>query len=142
MTFQYFSPYRSFGGNIDVKVDLSNYATKADLKDAAVIDTSHFTLKPNLASVKTEVDKIDVDNLKTVPVDLGKLSNVVKNVKKTAYDKLVTKVNNIYTTGFVAKTKYDTEESDLETKISDAEKEILDISRLVIKQIIILKSLK
>ena len=63
----------------------------------------NFALKSNLANLKTEVDKIDVDKLKTVPVDLSKLSNVVKNevIKKNLYDKLVAKVNNIDTTGFV-----------------------------------------
>ena len=74
---------------VNVKVDLSNYATKADLKEATGIDTSNFALNSNIASLKTEVDKIDVDQLKTVPVDLSKLSNVANNdvVKKTVYDK-------------------------------------------------------
>ena len=76
---QYFpKPFRSFGGNINVKVDLSNYATKTDLKNVTHIDTSSFALKTNLASLKTEVDKLDIDKLMPVPVDLSKLSNVVK----------------------------------------------------------------
>ena len=76
---QYFPrPFRSFGGNIKVKVDLSNYATKTDLKNVTHIDTSSFALKTNLASLKTEVDKLDIDKLMPVPVDLSKLSNVVK----------------------------------------------------------------
>ena len=109
---QYFpKPFRSFGGNINVKVDLSNYATKADLKNVTHVDTSSFALKTNLANLKTEVDKLDIDKLATVPVDLSKLSNVVKNdvVKKTVYDKLVAKVNNIDTSGFVLKNKYQTD---------------------------------
>ena len=75
---------RSFGENISVSVDLSNYATKTDIKNITHIDTSGFALKTNLANLKTEVDKIDTDKLRTVPVDLSKLSNVVKNevVKK------------------------------------------------------------
>ena len=103
---QYFpKPYEPFGG--DIKVDLSNYATKTDLKIAAGIDTSKLALKSNLASLKAEVDKIVVDKLKTVPFDLSKLNNVVNNdvVKKTAYDKLVAKVNNIDISGFPLKTK-------------------------------------
>ena len=90
-------------------------------------DVSNFALKSNLASVKTEVEKIDLDKLKTVPVDLSKLSNVVKYevVRKTVYDKLVTKVNSIDTTGFILKTKYDADKSDLEKKINDAEKRFL-----------------
>ena len=77
---QYFpKPFRSFGGNINVKVDLSNYATKTDLKNVTHVDTSSFALKTNLASLKTEVDKLDIDKLVPVPVDLSKLSNIVKS---------------------------------------------------------------
>ena len=82
---QYFpKPFKSFGGNINVKVDLSNYATKTDLKNVTHVDTSSFALKTNLASLKTEVDKLDIGKLTIVPFDLIKLSNVVKNgvVKK------------------------------------------------------------
>ena len=103
---QYFpKAYEPFGGGIKVKVDLSNYATKTDLKNVSHVDVSSFALKSNLASLKTEVDKIDVDKLKTVPVDLAKLSNMVKNdfVKKTEYNKLVTKVDNIDTASFIKK---------------------------------------
>ena len=96
-------PYKPFGRDIHVKVDLSNYARKTDLKNASHVDVSSLALKSNLASLKTKVDKIDADKLKTVPVDLAKSSNVVKNVvvKKTEYNKLVTKVDNIDTTNFV-----------------------------------------
>ena len=89
---QYFpKPYKPFGGDINVKAGLSNYATKTDLKNISHVDVSSFTLKSNLASLKTEIDKIDADKLKTVTVDLAKLSNVVKIdvVKKTEYNKLV-----------------------------------------------------
>ena len=77
-------PFKSFGGNINVKVDLSNYATKTDLTNVTHVDTSSFALKTNLASLKTEVDKLDIDKLAPVLVDLSKLSDVVKNdaVKK------------------------------------------------------------
>ena len=91
---QYFpKPFRSFGGNINVKVDLSNYATKTDLKNVTHVDTSSFALKKNLANVKTEVDKLDNDKLAPVPVDLSKLSDVVKNdiVEETVYDELAAK---------------------------------------------------
>ena len=72
-------PYETFGGDINVKVDLSNYATKADIKNISHVDTSSFALKTNLASLKTEVDKLDIDKLVPVPTYLSKLSNVVKN---------------------------------------------------------------
>ena len=132
---QYFPPYRSSGRNIKVELDLFSYLTKTDLKNVIHIDVSSSALKTNLANLNTEVDKIDVDKLKTVPDDLAKLSNVVDNdvVKKTVYNKLVTKVNNIDTTGFVSKTKYDTDKSDLEKKISDAEKRIPNTSAFVKK---------
>ena len=77
---QYFpKPFRSFEGNINVKVDLSNYATKTDLKNVTNFNTSSFALKTNLASLKTEVDKLNTDKLVAVPVDLSKLSYAVKN---------------------------------------------------------------
>ena len=72
--------FRNFGGNINIKVDLSNYATKTDLKNVTYVDTSIFALKTNLASLETDVDdKLDIDKLAPVPVDLSKLSDVVKN---------------------------------------------------------------
>ena len=127
---QYFpKPYKSFGGNINVKVDLSNYATKTNLKNATGIDTSKLAAKSDLVSLKAEVDKSDIDKLVPVPIDLSKLSNVVKNdvVKKAVYDKLVAKVNNIDTSVFVLKTKYDADKSDLEKKISDADLILVDL---------------
>ena len=107
---QYFPKlYEPFGGDINVKVDLSNYETKTDLKNVLRVDVSSFALKSNLASLKTEVDKLDIDKLVSVPVDLSKLSDVVKNdvLKKTEYNKLVTKVDNIDTTNFAKKNKYE-----------------------------------
>ena len=85
---------------------MSNYATKTDLKNVTHIDS--FALKTNLASLRTEVDRLDIAKLVPVPVDLSKLRDVVKNdvAKKTVYDKLVAKVNNIDTSDFVLKTKY------------------------------------
>ena len=113
---QYFpKPYEPFGGDINVKVNLSNYATKADLKNATRIDTSKLALKSDLANLKPEVDNLDIDKLVPVSVHLSKLSDVKTDaVKKNLYDKLVAKVNNIDTSGFVLKTKYDTDKSDLE----------------------------
>ena len=106
MSHYFPKPFRSFGGNVNVKVDLSNCATKTDLKNVTHVDISSFALKTNLAGVKTEVDKLDTDKLAPVPVDLSKLSDVVKNdvVQKTVFDKLVVKVNNIDTNDFVWKT--------------------------------------
>ena len=95
---QYFpKPYKSFEGNVKVELDLSSYAIKSELKNVAGVDTSKLKAKSDLASRKAELDKTDVDKLKTVPIDLSKLSNVVRNevVKKTVYNKLVAKVNNI-----------------------------------------------
>ena len=114
---QYFlKPFRSFEGNTNVKVDLSNYATKTDLENVTHVDTSSFALKTNLGNLKTEVNKLDIDKLVPVPVDLNKLSDAVKNdvVKKAVYDKLVAKVNNIDTSEFVLKTKYQIDKTELE----------------------------
>ena len=82
---QYFpKSFRSFGRNINVRVDLSNYATKTDVKDISHADTSSFALKTNLADLKTEADNLDIDKLVSIPGDLSELGNVVKNgvVKK------------------------------------------------------------
>ena len=76
---QYFPPYASSRGDIIVELDLSNYATKTDIKNVTHLDVRSFASKTNLASLKTEVDKIDADKLKTLPDDLAMLSNVVKN---------------------------------------------------------------
>ena len=133
---QYFpKSFRCFGRNISVKVDLSNYATKTDLKNVTHVDISNFSLKTNLANLKTEVHELEIEKLVPIPADLRKLSNVLKNdvVKKTVYDRLVAKVNNIDTS--VLKTKYQTEKTELEKKIPDTRD-------LVKKQIIILKLLK
>ena len=91
--------YESFDGDINVKIDLCNYATKDDIKNISHADTSSFALKANLDSLKTEVDKLDIVKLVPLPTDLSKLSNGVKNdiVKITVYDKLVAKEDNIDT---------------------------------------------
>ena len=135
---QYFPKlFRSFAGNINVRVDLSNYVTKTDLKNVTHIDSS------SLASLKTEVDKLDIDKLAPVPVDLSKLSDVVKN--NAVYDKLVAKVNNIDTSDFVLKTKYQTDKAELvkkspdvadlvkKTKFTELENKIPDVSSLATK---------
>ena len=112
-------PYEPFGGDINVKVNLSNYATKTDIKNISHVDTSSFALKSNLASLKIEVDKLVIAKLLPVPADLRKLSDVVKNdvIKKTVQDKLIAKVNSIDTSRFVLKTKYDTDKIELENEI-------------------------
>ena len=109
-----------FGDSIKVKIDLSNYATKTDIKNISHVDTSSFALKTNLANLKTEVDKLDIDKLAPVLVNLSKLSDVVKNdvFKKTVYDKLAAKVNSIDTSDFFKKTKYQTDKTELEEKNS------------------------
>ena len=141
-------PFTShFGDSIKVNIDLSNYATKTDLKNMTHVDTPSFELKTNLANLKSEVDKLDIDKLAPVPVDLSKLSDVLKNdvVKNTVYDKLVAKVDNIDTSHFVLKTKYNTGKTELEKKIpnvtdfvkkvklTELENKILDISNLATK---------
>ena len=100
---------------------MSNYATKADIKNITHVDTSRFALKTNWANLKTDADKLDIDKLAPVLVDLSKLSDVVKTdvVKKSVYDKLVAKVNNIDTSDFVLKTKYNTDKTELENKTPD-----------------------
>ena len=117
---------------------MSNYATKADLKGATEVNTSNLPSKSALSKLKFEVDKIDINKLKTVPVDLSKLSNVVNNevVMKTMFDKLVATFNAIDGSGFVSKAKYDTDKSDLEKKINNTDKKIPNIGGFVEKQII------
>ena len=112
---QYFpKPFELFEGETKVRVELS----KSDLKNATGVDTSNLGTRSDLAKLKAEVDKLDVDKLKTVPTDLGKPSNVVDNdfVNKNLHD-LVTKVNGTDTRKFVLKSKYDTDKSSLERKI-------------------------
>ena len=81
-------PYEPFGGNINVSIDLSNYATQKDIKNITQVDTSSFVLKANVAILKNKVDELNIDKLEPVPFGLSKLSNVVKNevVKKTEYN--------------------------------------------------------
>ena len=90
----YYPPYKSSSNNVKVELDLTNYATKTDLKNITRVDVSTFASKTNLAVLKIEVDKIDVDKLKTTPADLAKLSNVVKNdvVQKTDYNAKATSI--------------------------------------------------
>ena len=144
----YYPPYRSSSNNIKVELDLSNYATKDDVKNITHVDVSSYGAKTNLASLKTEVDKIDTDKLKTVPADLTKLNNDVKNdvVKKTDYSTKVTSVEaqiagltkntvdnladitkliEIDTNSFVNKTKFSADSNILDDKIDGAEKKYL-----------------
>ena len=104
-----------------VKVGLSNHATKVGLKNATGIATSKLAAKSYLVSLKADVDKLDIDKLIPVPANLSKLSNVVKNdvVKKTLYDKLITKVNKIDFRRFALETNCDTDKSNLGKKIPD-----------------------
>ena len=127
---QYF--LKAFGGDINIKVDLSNCATSSDLKNVSHVNVSSFALKSNLANLKSEGDKVHIAKLATVPNDLARVSNVIKNdvVKNTVYDKLVAKVNNIDITWLVLKTTHGTDKSSFEKKISDADKKILDTREL------------
>ena len=129
---QYFPPYRGHIADVKVRLDLTNSATKTDLKNLAHVDPSNFSLNTNLASLKTEADKLNIDKLKVVPTDLSKLSDIVKNdvVKKTEYNSLKTKVDNIDNTNFVKKTKYEADGVNLENKINDI-KIIIEINNLM-----------
>ena len=123
---QYFPPYRSSSNNVRVELDLSNYATKDDVKNIMHVDVSSYAIKTNLAALKTEVDKIDTDKLKTVPDDLAKLTNVVKNevVKKTDFS----------ADNYVKRTKFNTDTNSLDDKIDKVEKKILDVSGLATRR--------
>ena len=152
----YYPPYRSSSNNIKVKLDLTNYATKDDVKNITHVDVSSYPTKTNLASLKTEVDKIDTDKLKTATADLAKLSNVVKNdvVKKTDYstkvtsieaeiagltkntvDNLadITKLKAIDTNSFVTRNKFSADTNSLDDKIGGVEKNKPNISGLATK---------
>ena len=141
----YYPPYKSFSNNVKVELDLTNYATKTDLKNITHVDVSNFTSKTNLAALKTEVDKIDTDKLKTAPTDLANLTNAIENdvVKKTDYntevasieaqiagltkntvDNLadITKLKAIDTNSFVNKTKFSADINTLDDKIDGVEK--------------------
>ena len=152
----YYPPYKSSSQNIKVEVDLANYATKDDNKNITHVDVSSFASKTNLAALKTEVDKIDTDKLKIVPVDLTKLSNVADNdvVKKTDYNAKVTNIESqiagvtkntldnlgditklkaVDTSNFVLKTKLASDVTTLENKIDTVDKKIPDIGGLATK---------
>ena len=121
----YYPPYKSSGQNVKVELDLTNYATKTDLKNITHVDVSNFASKTNLSALKTEVDKIDIDKLKTVPDDLVKLSNAVKNevVKKTDFN----------ADNYVKRTKFSTDTNSLGDKIDRVDKKIPDVSGLATK---------
>ena len=108
MSSQYFPRYGgTSSGNIKVQLDLTNYATKDDVKNITHVDVSSFASKTNLAALKTEVDKLDTDKLKTVPADLAKLTNVVDNdvVKATEFNKLKTDVDAIDLNDYASKSR-------------------------------------
>ena len=142
---QYYPPYRSSGNNIKVELDLANYATKTDVNNITHVDVSSFASKTNLAALKTEVDKIDADRLKTAPTDLAKLTNAIENdaVKKTDYNAKVTgieaqiagltkntvddladvtELKAIDTNSFVNKTTFSADINTLDDKIDGVEK--------------------
>ena len=141
----YYPPYKSSSNNVKVELDLTNYATKLDLKNITHVDVSSFASETNLAALKTEVDKIDTDKLKTAPNDLAKLTNAIENdvVKKTDYNTKVTsieaqiagltkntvdnladitKLKGIDTNSFVTRTQFSADTNALDDKIDDVEK--------------------
>ena len=127
----FYSPYKSSSNNIKVELDLTNYATKTDSKNITQVDVSSFASKTNLAALKTEVDKIDIDKLKTAPNDLAKLTNAVENdlvkiagLTKNTIDNLadITKLKAIDTNSFVLKTELASDVTTLENKIDTVDK--------------------
>ena len=141
----YYPPYKSSSNNVKVELDLTNYATKTDLKNIAHVGVSSFASKTNLAALKTKVDKIDTDKLKTAPTDLAQLTNAIENdvVKKIDYnikvtsietqiagltkntaDNLadITKLKAIDTNSFVTRTKFSADTNALDDKIDGVEK--------------------
>ena len=152
----YYPPYKRSSNNVKVELDLTNYTTKTDLKNITHVDVGSFASKTNLAALKTEVDKIDTDKLKTAPTDLAKLTNAIENdvVKKTDYktkvtsieaqiaglnkntvDNLadITKLKAIDTNSFVTRTKFSADTNALDDKIDGVEKKQPDISGLATK---------
>ena len=152
----YYPLYKSSSNNVKVELDLTNYAIKKDLKNITHVDVSSFASKTNLAALKTEVDKIDTDKLKTAPTDLAKLTDAIENdaVKKTDYNTKVTsieaqiagltkntvdnladitKLKAIDTNNFVNKTKFSADINTLDDKIDGVENKIPDISGLATK---------
>ena len=144
----YYPLYKGSSSNVKLELDLTNYATKTDLKNITHVDVSSFASKTNLAVLKTEVDKIDADKLKKIPVDLAKLTNAVQNdlVKKTGYNAKVTNIESqiagvtkstldnlgditklkaIDTSNFVLKTKFASDVTTLENKIDTIDKKYL-----------------
>ena len=153
---QYFPLFNNSREEFKVELDLSNYATKDDVENITHVDVSSFASKTNLAALKTEVDKLDTDKLKTTPADLAKLTNAVNNdlVKKTAYNAKVTSIDNeisgvqqsatnnlaeitklkaVDTSAFITRTKFSAERNSLDDKIDKVEKKIPDISGLATK---------
>ena len=144
----YYPPYKSSSNNVKVDLDLTNYATKMDLKNITHVDVSSFASKTNLAALKSEVDKVDTDKLKTAPADLAKLTNAIENdvVKKTDYNTKVTsieaqiagltkntvdnladitKLRAIDNNSFVTRTKFPADANALDGKIDGVEKKTL-----------------
>ena len=144
----YYPPYKSSSNNVKVELDLTNYATKTDLKNITHVDVSSFASKTNIAALKTEADKIDTGKLKTAPTDLAKLTNVIENdaVKKTDFNTKVTsieaqiagltkntvdnladitKLKAIDTNSFVTRTKFSADTNTLDDKIDGVEKKTL-----------------
>ena len=140
---QYFpKPYEPFGGDINVEVDLSNYVTNADIKNITDEDSSNFALKTNLANLKTKVDKLDIDKLKSLP---NNLSNLITEVDKLDIDKLapvptdLNKLSDVVKNEVVKKTEYNTKipdisnsatKSNLNAKVNELKNEIASITGL------------
>ena len=115
-------PYEPFGRDINVRVDLSNYATKKDIENITHVDTSGFALKTNLANLKIDIDKLGIDKLKILP---NNLSNLKNKVDKLDIDKLVpnptdlSELSNVVKNEVIKKTEYNAKIKNIEDKIPD-----------------------
>ena len=133
----YLTDYKPRSSNVKVKLSVSNYATKEDLKNITHVDTSHFALKTNLASLKTKVGELDIPKLTTLPTDVAKLSNKVANglVEETDFNSLKTKVDKNKTDNDNLETKANNNDTTTKTNINNLKTKVdgIDLTKYVLE---------